>query len=303
VRVEVLLATHNGEKFITEFLESLADQKDVEIDLVVSDDNSSDHTIQIVNSFADKFHSLKILTGPNKGAKNNFVHLIQNSNSEFSAFADQDDIWLQNHLKDSVNRLATHVGTPALVFSKVIEFSESAQNREWPVVSSNPELAMLLTENLARGCTIVMNSELINLLKKSDFSEIYMHDWWAILVAKTCGAVEFINTSGVKYRIHRENVVGSRKPFKVRMQLFCRSYFLNKEWIPRQQTFQLLAQYGGFMTDHDKSLVNTFANLGVHNLKRRYSFLYRQNIVFRQSKFENHLLKLVLLLSPLVRSK
>jgi glycosyltransferase involved in cell wall biosynthesis len=303
VRVEVLLATHNGEKFIVEFLESLADQKDMEIDLVVSDDNSSDRTIQIVDSFAEKFQSLKILTGPNKGAKNNFVHLIQNSNSDFSAFADQDDIWLQNHLKDSVNRLATHVGTPALVFSKVIEFSESAQNREWPVISSNPELAMLLSENLARGCTIVMNSDLINLLKKSDFSEIYMHDWWAILVAKTCGVVEFINTPGVKYRIHPENVVGSRKPFNVRMQLFCRSYFLNKEWTPRHQSFQLLAQYGAFMTNHDKSLVHTFANLGVQDFKRRYSFLYRQNIVFRQSKVENFLLKLVLFISPLVRNK
>jgi glycosyltransferase involved in cell wall biosynthesis len=303
VRVEVLLATHNGEKFITEFLESLADQKDVEIDLVVSDDNSSDCTIQIVNSFADRFHSLKILTGPNKGAKNNFVHLIQNSNSGFSAFADQDDIWLQNHLKNSMNRLATHVGTPALVFSKVIEFSESAQIREWPDISSNPELAMLLSENLARGCTIVMNRDLINLLKQSDFSEIYMHDWWAILVAKTCGVVEFINTSGVKYRIHRENVVGSRKPLKVRMQMFCRNYFLNQEWMPRIQTFQLLLQYGDFMTNHDKTLVHTFANLGVQKLKRRYSFLYRQNFVFRQSKIENYLLKLVLLLSPLVRGK
>jgi glycosyltransferase involved in cell wall biosynthesis len=303
VRVEVLLATHNGEKFIAEFLESLANQRDVEIDLVVSDDASSDHTIQIVNSFARKFHSLKILTGPNNGAKNNFVHLIQNSNSDFSAFADQDDIWLQNHLKNSMNRIATYVGTPALVFSKVIEFSESAQIREWPDIISNPELAMLLTENLARGCTIVMNRDLINLLKQSDFSEIYMHDWWAILVAKTCGVVEFINTSGVKYRIHRENVVGSRKPLKVRMQLFCRNYFSNQEWVPRIQTFQLLLQYGDFMTNHDKTLVHTFANLRVQKLKRRYSFLYRQNFVFRQSKIENYLLKLVLLLSPLIRSK
>ncbi len=303
MRVEVLLAAHNGEKFIAEFLESLADQKDVEIDLVVSDDKSSDRTIQIVNSFAEKFHSLKILSGPNKGAKNNFVHLIQNSNSDFSAFADQDDIWLPNHLKDSVNRLATHIGTPALVFSKVIEFSKSAQNREWPDISSNPNLVMLLSENLARGCTIVINRDLMNLLKKSDFSEIYMHDWWAILVAKTCGAVEFINTPGVKYRLHAENVVGSRKPLKVRVQLFCRSYFSKEEWIPRSQTIQLLEQYGGFMTNHHKTLVYTFANLEDQGLKRRYTFLYRRNFVFRQSKFENHLLKLILLLSPLVRSK
>jgi len=162
---------------------------------------------------------------------------------------------------------------------------------------------MLLSENLARGCTILMNRDLMNLLKKSDFTGIYMHDWWAVLVAKTCGAVEFINTPGVKYRIHRENVVGARKPLRVRMTLFCRSYFMNQEWTPRRQTFQLLHQYGCFMTHQHKTLVNTFANLGHKELKKRYEFLYRQNFVFRQSKFENLLLKLVLLLSPLAGSK
>jgi len=303
VRIEVLLATHNGEKFITEFLKSLVNQKDVEIDLVVSDDNSTDGTIQIVSSYADFFRSLTILSGPDQGAKNNFAFLIQNSNSDFSAFADQDDIWLENHLKDAVNHLFPHLEMPALVFSKVLEFSESLDDRAWPNVKSNPELSMLLSENLARGCTIVLNRNLMTMLKQSDLTGIYMHDWWAILVAKTCGIVEFIKEPSVRYRIHEGNVVGPRKSIKDRLLLFYRGYFLHHEWLPQRQASQLYVQYGAFMTDQSKLLIQSFANLNRKTIRGRYKFLYRENVVLRQSKFENQLLKLLLLLSPVVGRK
>lgn len=303
VRVEVLLATHNGQKYVGELIESLAHQNGVEIDLVVSDDGSTDGTLQIVNSFTNSFRSLIILNGPNKGAKNNFAHLIRNSDSDFSAFADQDDIWLPNHLNESVNRLAAYTGSPALAFSKVIEFSDFATSHEWPQISSIPSLSNLLTENLARGCTIVLNRELMNLLKQSNFDEIYMHDWWAVLVAKTCGKVEFVNATAVKYRIHEENVVGTKKPTYERVRLFLQNYFLYQEWLPQRQASLLFRQFGDFMTKKDQYLVQTFANIKDYSLKERYKFLNQENLVLRQSIPENILLKLILLLVPNVRFK
>jgi len=302
VRVEVLLATHNGRKYIRQFLDSLANQVDVEINLIVSDDNSSDETLQIVTSYTKCFRTLTILNGPNKGAKDNFAHLIKISNSDFSAFADQDDIWLPNHLKESLNRLANHTGKPALAFSKVEEFWESGQSRVWPNINVNPSLSLLLTENMARGCTTVLNRELMNLLKQSNFSKIYMHDWWAILVAKTCGVVEFINAPGVMYRIHEENVVGTRKPIGERVRFFCFNYFFQNDWHPQTQASQLLLQFGSYLTNQDRNFMQTFANLKQESFKRRYKFLYQENLVLRQSRLESRLLKLLLLLVPKVRS-
>jgi glycosyltransferase involved in cell wall biosynthesis len=303
VRVEVLLATHNGQKYISQFLDSLVDQRAVEIDLIVSDDGSSDETLRIVNSYINSFRSLKVLNGPNMGAKNNFAFLIQNSDSDYSAFADQDDIWFPDHLLESTSRLAPHIGRPALAFSKVLEFSESGPSRVWPKISRSPDLPILLTENLARGCTIVLNRNLVNLLKRTNFSEIYMHDWWAILAAKTCGIVEFINTPAVKYRIHEENVIGATKSIGYRLRLFCRSYFLEQEWLPQSQASLLMSQLGGFVNIQDQSLIQSFSNLNRCTIKVRYKFLYQKNLVLRQSRFENGLLKLVLLLSPRIRSK
>lgn len=303
MRVEVLLATHNGQKYVGELLESLAHQNGVEIDLIVSDDRSTDNTLQIVNSYVNSFRSLIILNSPITGAKNNFAHLIRYSDSDFSAFADQDDIWLPNHLIESVNRLVVHAGSPTLAFSKVIEFSEFGILNEWPQISSNPGLPNLLTENLARGCTIVLNRKLMNLLKQSNLDEIYMHDWWAVLVAKTCGKVEFINTTAIKYRIHEENVVGTKKSTYDRVRLFLQNYFLHQEWLPQRQASLLFRQFGDFMTIQDQYLVQTFANLKDYSFKGRYKFLNQENLVLRQSVPENLLLKLVLLLVPKVRFK
>lgn len=301
MRIEVLLATHNGERYIDQFLDSLKNQNGVEIDLVVSDDSSSDKTLEIVDSYAKTFRSTTVIKGPNLGAKNNFAHLINFSNSNFSAFADQDDIWLPNHLKHSIDKLEKHVRTPALVFSKVIEFSELGNNRIWPQIGNTPNLSALLTENLARGCTVVFNRQLADLLKNSNFENVYMHDWWSILVAKTCGTVEFINEPTVMYRIHDNNEIGVRKPHLTRLRLFRARYFRDQEWLPGDQAKLLLAQFANHMTNQNQIYVQTFANLDLITFKKRYQFLFKATQSLRQSKIENLLLKLTLLFAPNIR--
>lgn len=298
MQVEVLMATHNGEKFIHKMLDSLASQVGVQIDLVVSDDNSMDKTIEIVHSFRNSFNSLNIMNGPDLGPKHNFAKLIQNSRGKFSAFADQDDIWLPDHLKLSIDRLILHDSVPALVFSKVTEFSNSGTSSEWPTLDQSPQLSTWLTENFARGCTIVMNRELIDLIRKSDFNQIYMHDWWSVLVAKTCGILEFLPYPTIEYRIHDGNVVGAKKSLIRRSRLFLRTYFSNGGWVPQRQAAQLLAEFSFMMTLDNSKLVNKFVNIADHSFIQRYIFLYQSKFNFRQSNFENILLKFMLLLFP-----
>ena len=55
VSVDVLLATFNGEKFLSEFLDSLSTQVGVKINLIVSDDGSNDRTLEIIDYYKFKF--------------------------------------------------------------------------------------------------------------------------------------------------------------------------------------------------------------------------------------------------------
>ena len=56
--IEVLLATYNGAHFLNEFLDSLVEQEGVDIHLLVSDDGSTDSTLEIVNSYNSKFEKI-----------------------------------------------------------------------------------------------------------------------------------------------------------------------------------------------------------------------------------------------------
>jgi glycosyltransferase involved in cell wall biosynthesis len=127
--VEVLLATFNGEKYLGEFLVSLSRQNDVIIHLRVSDDGSTDKTLDIINSHKDLFESCMIFSGPCNGPSANFFSLIEKATYEFVALADQDDVWLPHHLISSINRVSATPEVPSMSFSAVAEFGKVVFNK------------------------------------------------------------------------------------------------------------------------------------------------------------------------------
>ena len=131
--VEVLLATFNGALYLSEFLNSLVQQHEVRIHLRVSDDGSTDGTLKIIDSYKNKFESCKIYSGPQKGPSANFFSLIEKATYDFVALADQDDIWLPNHLLSSIKRLSVTPDMPSMTFSAVMEFGKNLKSETiWP---------------------------------------------------------------------------------------------------------------------------------------------------------------------------
>jgi glycosyltransferase involved in cell wall biosynthesis len=155
IEVQVLLATYNGGRYLREFLTSLERQQNVSINLLVSDDGSTDQTLEIVKDFEQHFQSLEILAGPRNGPAANFFFLLSNSTGEFIALADQDDIWESNHLKNSTKRISPYHSVPTLTFCSTQEFDESNTARGfWPHTGYSLEVPSLLVENPADvSCT------------------------------------------------------------------------------------------------------------------------------------------------------
>lgn len=121
--VAILMATYNGERFLIEQLESFADQTVKDWVLWVSDDGSSDKTINILKNFADKFPlgKVNIVQGPKSGFARNFLSLLDGFNviAKNYAYADQDDVWYEDKLERAVNYLGrVPMGMPALYCSR-----------------------------------------------------------------------------------------------------------------------------------------------------------------------------------------
>jgi glycosyltransferase involved in cell wall biosynthesis len=146
-KVVILLATLNGDEYLAEQLQSFRDQSYSNWELLVSDDGSVDRTAEIVKAFAEEVpQRVTLQQGPGEGFWRNFLSLIRNKDTEgeFFAYSDQDDVWFPTKLKKAVGWLASLPDdVPALYFTrtalvgkngKLLGFSPlfaRAEHRRW----------------------------------------------------------------------------------------------------------------------------------------------------------------------------
>lgn len=294
--MEVLLATLNGEKYLSEFLESLAGQFGVEIHLRASDDGSIDRTIEILNQFKDNFTSFRLVDGPRKGPTANFFSLMQKSEMDYVALADQDDIWEENHLINSINRLKSDGNPFALTFSKVLETSnpKGYKGTVWPDIEAIPDFHEIFFENFARGCTLVMKKNLVNLVCKKRNDGIVMHDWWILLVAKSCGSVLLGHEAEVRYRLHSDNVVGRGPRLPFRIKSIFRTLF-SKRWAPKLQLESLRREFAVQMSIDAKRELDIVFEISKMTLISRATRVLLSKRKYRKNLLSDFLVKMYLI--------
>lgn len=105
--ISVCLATYNGEKFIKEQLDSILIQLNQEDELIISDDKSTDNTIQLIKEYND--NRIKLITNNGlKGHTYNFENALKQASGDYIFFSDQDDVWLPNKVKTLSELLLKH---------------------------------------------------------------------------------------------------------------------------------------------------------------------------------------------------
>lgn len=212
-KVQVLLSTYNGIKFLSQQLESIKLQKDVHVKVLVRDDGSADGTYEFLLDAKKSWPQLEVLErSQNIGVIDSFFKLISDADLDFEyfAFCDQDDVWNQGKLSSAALTLKDYSDVPALYFSR-LQYVDS--NLNYKGLSPKPKYISLnsaLIENVATGCTVVFNKALIKKLQQKlpTSNSCLMHDWWLYLVALGLGKVVYDPSVTVRYRQHGENVVG-----------------------------------------------------------------------------------------------
>lgn len=217
-RVEVLMSTYNGEKYLEEQIDSILTQNGVEVYLLIRDDGSTDRTLSIIEKYLKKDKDkVRLIKGNNKGVKRSFMELVNcsDSNMDYYAFADQDDIWLEGKLKRAINligecdkQMPVVYGSNVNVNNAEVLFNGNENLREYT-------FGNLLIKNYFPGCTMVFNNALRNIVKrneKGEIKEIPLHDHWLCLLCAGCGGkVIKDNRAYIYYRQHETNVVGNNR--------------------------------------------------------------------------------------------
>lgn len=219
--IEILLATHNGEKYLEDQLESILSQTYKDFHITIRDDGSTDNTLLIINNYIRKFPLKISLQQDNLICKSsclNFLALMKNCESDYVALCDQDDVWKKNKLfleYSKMKELEIIHGffTPILVHSDLSITNENLNIIhksfiKYKRLTRLGNINRLLTENNITGCTCLFNKALLkNAVNMPE--KIKIHDWWIGLIASCFGEIGFINKPLVLYRQHSDNAVGA----------------------------------------------------------------------------------------------
>ena len=211
-KVTVLLSTYNGSKFLQQQLNSLYEQTYPNIRILVRDDGSSDSTRSILEN-EQSSGRIDILRGHNNlGPALSFFELLHNAvltETEYVAFCDQDDVWHPHKIEHAVSALLVVTDNrPALFCSRLEIVDEQLNHIGFTNTPKKVGFGNALVENVATGCTIVLNREAMELICKHLPSKVLMHDWWCYLVLSCFGEIIFDSNANIKYRQHGNNTIG-----------------------------------------------------------------------------------------------
>lgn len=261
--VAILLGTCNGARHLGEQLQSLRAQTHVNWSLWVSDDGSTDATLEMVRAFgAQGSQPVHVLQGPQQGFGANYMSLVARADpaAQAYAFCDQDDIWLPHHLQLGVAALAAHpADQPALYCGRTLYMNAQGQ----PCGTSRPaprvcNFARALAQNVCAGNTMLLNRPALALLREAAPQGVSAHDWLAYLfVTAVEGPVVFDPVATVKYRQHPGNAMGENRSLRAKWQRVWRLAAGDlRTWT--DANLAALAQIEPRMTTHNQGVLRLF---------------------------------------------
>ena len=200
--ISVCIATCNGEKYIVKQLESILNQSTPVHEIIISDDSSTDNTIEIIKNIDDQrivllegnyFHSPAL----------NFQNALRSATGDYIFLADQDDIWHINKVEILLSLLNEY----DLVVSDcaiIDENDEIIASSLFEIRNSGPGILKNIIKNSYHGCCMAFRKSLLE--KALPFpASISMHDIWLGILAEVYGSAHFCTDKLVYYRRHSSN--------------------------------------------------------------------------------------------------
>ena len=264
--VAILMATYNGERWLSEQLDSIFTQLDCRIHIFANDDGSSDETLAILSRhrFAASIHITQDKRG---GAGQNFLHLVQITDLtgfDYVAFSDQDDIWMPDKISRAIAQIKMQDADA--YSSNVSAFWADGERRL--IMKSQPQRKYdYLFESAGPGCTFVFRNNTATAFQAflrecpvDKLVKVTLHDWLAYGWVRGTGKKWFIDDfSGLDYRQHGNNVLGASRN---RMALKKRWQMITDGWYIEQ------ARGNARLIGHENAPARYLCNGGLGNLVR-----------------------------------
>ena len=305
-RVDILLVTYNGERFVECQIESVLEQMDSGCRLLIRDDGSSDGTLHVLRRFVSREPRRVVLVddrGPRLGLCANFGRLVEHSDADYIVFCDQDDVWLPGRISTPLERIQAAeqdagANTPVLAHTDLVVVNENLETLApsfWSYINIDPyqgsKLNRLLVQNVVTGCATMINRALLRWAFPIPRSGVPMHNWWLALVASAFGRIETIPAKTVLYRQHSNNHVGA-DPYDWQYILHFALDVVCHGWVAtclRRSQLQaevFLQRYAANLPPTKRRMLSDFVNLSKTGFLERQLFLVKHGL-FGTSRLRN----------------
>ena len=264
VTVSVVLCTYNGEKYLRDQLQSILDQTRLPDEILISDDGSTDSTLQIVEEFTSlnpdaKTPQWTVLTrNAPLGVSENFASALGHARGEFIALADQDDLWEPDRLEKQLGlfregtllvhsdaSLVDESGTKTGTLMSALRLTRGERKN----LEEGRALGVLLRRNVVTGATTMIHSSLIR--QALPIPSGWIHDEWFALVAAVQGGIVFSELPLIRYRQHAGNEIGATKTDYTEAKRRLRekrSDFFRRKLLRNEGITQLLEQQAAWLS-------------------------------------------------------
>jgi len=206
--ISIAMCTYNGEKYIQEQLDSILNQTYTNLEIIITDDRSSDNTLEIIKEYQEKDARIKLYDNEkNLGFLKNFDKAISLCTGDYIALSDQDDIWKHNKLEYFVQKIEDNI----LIYSDAIIIDKDSNEvgveliRPKHDMCSGPCNKAFLLNNFISGNTIMFKKELVQHILPIPEQMSY-HDIWIGYVASTYGNITYTEEAMTYYRKYEEQV-------------------------------------------------------------------------------------------------
>lgn len=218
-KVDILMATYNGEKYLKEQIESIINQSYKNWTLLIRDDGSKDNTVSIIKEFEKMDFRIKLLKDSkgNLGFVKNFEELLNYSQENYIMFSDQDDYWEKDKIENYIEILEKNkslLQKPLLIHSNSSICNNNLETIKEAFVNSS--IANKNNDNayffsyIVQGSTVMINRKMKEICLPF-LNNVTLHDRYFHLMAEFFGTRVFIDKSLMKYRQHTDNEIGAKE--------------------------------------------------------------------------------------------
>lgn len=220
----VAMCVYNGERFLSQQLESIAAQDIQPTSMVVFDDGSTDGTWELLNIWAANApFPVQVQRNREKlGVVRNFEQACSLLDTELIFLADQDDVWYPNKVGTLVDAFAVDPqlmlihsdadlidGTGQSLGRRLLE-TLLVTDDERELVGKGQAWQVYAKRNLVTGAACAFRRDLLDFARP--FSSMWLHDEWLAFHAALVGRVGIWTEPVMAYRLHGSNTVGLPLP-------------------------------------------------------------------------------------------